>query len=177
MQRERVAHQAGEVGVAHDALLADVRMSARARVPQWNQGPLQRVFGERYVHIKALGNANYKGALGLDAGIVLNQPERGVEWATTALRSQSIILLCACKDYHECHRTTAAELLKNISAAAANQILPQLKVTGPIPGTAWIQPDGDHNLVQARLQPSGGSAVQMTLSDWNKPVTVTKPQI
>ncbi len=64
-----------------------------------------------------------------------------------------------------------------VSAEAANRILPQLKVTGPIPGTAWIQPDGDHNLVQARLQPSDGAAVQMTLSDWNKPVTVTKPQI
>lgn len=113
----RALHQ---FAVAHDALLADVRMSARARVPQWNQGPLQRVFGERYVHIKALGNANYKGALGLDAGIVLNQPERGVEWATTALRSQSIILLCACKDYHECHRTTAAELLH---AALGNPIV------------------------------------------------------
>ena len=64
-----------------------------------------------------------------------------------------------------------------VSAEAANRILPQLKVTGPIPGTAWIQPDGDHNLVQARLEPGSGEAVQMTLSDWNKPVTVTKPQI
>ena len=48
---------------------------------------------------------------------------------------------------------------------------------GRLRGTAWIEKDGDHNLVQASIQQSTGNSIQMTLSDWNKPVTVTKPQV
>ena len=45
-----------------------------------------------------------------------------------------------------------------------------------MPGTAWIEKDGDHRLVQARID-DNDSSIQMTLSDWNKPVTVTKPEV
>ena len=41
-----------------------------------------------------------------------------------------------------------------------------------MPGTAWITEDGDHELMQARLEPSPGNSVTMTLSKWGKPVTV-----
>ncbi len=73
--------------------------------------------------------------------------------------------------------TDTVKVTGQVSADAANKIVPQIKATGPVPGTAWIERDGDHNLVQARLEPSSGNAIQMTLSDWNKPVTVTKPQV
>ena len=62
-----------------------------------------------------------------------------------------------------------------VSADAVNSIAPPIAATGPIPGTAWIEKDGQHRLVQAKLEPSDGNSVQMTLSDWDKPVTVTKP--
>jgi lipoprotein LprG len=62
----------------------------------------------------------------------------------------------------------------NISADAVNKLVP-VKATGPVPGIAWIQKDGDHNLVQAEIDPSSGNSIQMTLSNWNTPVTVTKP--
>jgi lipoprotein LprG len=62
-----------------------------------------------------------------------------------------------------------------VSADAVNKIAPPIAATGPIPGTAWIEKDGDHKLVQAKLEPKEGSSVQMTLSDWDKPVAVTKP--
>lgn len=62
----------------------------------------------------------------------------------------------------------------NVSADAVNKLVP-VKATGPVPGTAWIQKDGDHNLVQAEIDPSSGNSIQMTLSNWNTPVTVTKP--
>lgn len=62
-----------------------------------------------------------------------------------------------------------------VSADAVNKIAPPIAATGPIPGTAWIEKDGDHKLVQAKLEPAAGSSVQMTLSDWDKPVTITKP--
>ena len=58
-----------------------------------------------------------------------------------------------------------------------NKIAPPIAATGPVPGTAWIEKDGDHKLVQAKLEPSSGNSVQMTLSDWDKPVTVSKPAV
>ncbi|MGV0852536.1 LppX_LprAFG lipoprotein [Mycolicibacterium phlei] len=62
-----------------------------------------------------------------------------------------------------------------VSAEAVNKIAPQIEATGPVPGTAWIAEGGDHELIQARLEPSPGNSVTMTMSDWGKPVTVTKP--
>jgi len=64
-----------------------------------------------------------------------------------------------------------------VNADAVNKIAPPIKATEPVPGTAWIAKDGDHKLVQAKLEPSEGNSVQMTLSDWDKPVTVTKPAV
>ena len=65
----------------------------------------------------------------------------------------------------------------NVSADAVNKISPQIAATGPVPGTAWIQEDGSHQLVQAKLEPSPGNSVTMTMSDWGKQVTVTKPAV
>jgi lipoprotein LprG len=64
-----------------------------------------------------------------------------------------------------------------VSADAVNKIAPPIKATGPVPGTAWIEKDGAHKLVQAKIEPSSGNSVQMTLSDWDKPVNVTKPAV
>jgi lipoprotein LprG len=63
----------------------------------------------------------------------------------------------------------------NVSAEAVNNIAPQISASGPVPGTVWIREDGDHELVQAKLEPTAGNSVTMTLSDWDKPVTVNKP--
>ncbi|WP_299558392.1 LppX_LprAFG lipoprotein [uncultured Mycolicibacterium sp.] len=62
-----------------------------------------------------------------------------------------------------------------VSADAVNKIAPQLHAEGPVPGTAWIREDGDHELVQVKLQPKPDTSITMSLSDWGKPVTVTKP--
>ncbi len=63
------------------------------------------------------------------------------------------------------------------SADAVNGLAPQLKATQPLPATMWIQENGDHQLVQAKLDQSAGNSVQMTLSNWNAPVQVTKPPV
>lgn len=65
----------------------------------------------------------------------------------------------------------------NVTADAVNKISPQIAATGPVPGTAWIAEDGDHELMQARLEPSPGNSVTMTLSKWGKPVSVDKPAV
>jgi lipoprotein LprG len=65
----------------------------------------------------------------------------------------------------------------NVSADAVNKIAPQIGATGPVPGTAWIAEEGDHALVQAKLDPAPDNSITMTLSNWGKPVTVTKPAL
>jgi lipoprotein LprG len=64
-----------------------------------------------------------------------------------------------------------------VSAEAVNKIAPPIAATGPIPGTAWIREDGNHELVQAKLETTPGNSITMTCSDWGKPVTVTKPVV
>jgi lipoprotein LprG len=63
------------------------------------------------------------------------------------------------------------------SVDAVNGLAPQLKATQPLPATMWIQETGDHQVVQAKLDQSPGNSVQMTLSNWNAPVQVTKPPV
>ncbi|MEO3760451.1 LppX_LprAFG lipoprotein [Mycobacterium sp. B14F4] len=65
----------------------------------------------------------------------------------------------------------------NVSADAVNKIAPQIGATGPVPGTAWVAENGNHELMQAKLQPSENTSVTMTMSDWGKPVSVTKPAV
>jgi lipoprotein LprG len=64
-----------------------------------------------------------------------------------------------------------------VSADAVNKIAPQLAASGPVPATAWIREDGNHDLVQAKLEPTPGNSLTMTCSDWGKSVTVTKPAV
>ena len=64
-----------------------------------------------------------------------------------------------------------------VSADAVNKIAPQIGATGPVPGTAWVAEEGNHELMQAKLEPSEGNSVTMSMSDWGKPVTVTKPAV
>lgn len=65
----------------------------------------------------------------------------------------------------------------NVAAGAVNKIAPPFRATQPVPATVWIQETGDHQLVQAKIDKSSGNSVQMTLSNWNQPVQVTKPPV
>lgn len=72
---------------------------------------------------------------------------------------------------------SAIKISGNVSADAVNKIAPSFAASQPVPSTVWIQESGDHQLVQASLQKSSGNSVQMTLSNWGQPVTVTKPPV
>ncbi|MBU3750601.1 MAG: LppX_LprAFG lipoprotein [Mycobacterium sp.] len=63
------------------------------------------------------------------------------------------------------------------SADAVNKLIPQLKAGGPLPATVWIEKAAPHQLVQAQVEQSAGNTVALTLSEWDKPVTVTKPAV
>lgn len=64
-----------------------------------------------------------------------------------------------------------------VAADAVNKLIPQLKASGPLPAMVWIEKDAPHQLVQAKVDQSEGNSVSLTLSDWDKPVTVTKPAV
>jgi lipoprotein LprG len=72
---------------------------------------------------------------------------------------------------------SAIRISGNVSADAVNKIAPPFNATKPVPATVWIQETGDHQLAQVRVDKSKGNSVQMTLSNWGQPVTVTKPQV
>jgi len=64
-----------------------------------------------------------------------------------------------------------------VGPEAVNNLIPQLNATGDLPATVWIEKDAPNQLVQAQIDQSEGNNVQLTLSDWDKPVTVTKPAV
>ncbi|MCB9408230.1 LppX_LprAFG lipoprotein [Mycolicibacterium sp.] len=64
-----------------------------------------------------------------------------------------------------------------VAADAVNKLIPQIKAGGELPATVWIEKDAPHQLVQAQVDQSEGNNVMLTLSDWDKPVTVTKPAV
>ncbi len=64
-----------------------------------------------------------------------------------------------------------------VAADAVNKLIPQLEASGPLPATVWIEKDAPHQLVQAKVDQSEGNSVSLTLSEWDKPVTVTKPAV
>lgn len=72
---------------------------------------------------------------------------------------------------------TAIQISGTVTADAVNKIAPPFNATKPVPATVWIQETGDHQLVQIKLEKTPGNTVQMTLSNWGAPVTVTKPQV
>ena len=64
-----------------------------------------------------------------------------------------------------------------IGADAVNKLIPPLKASAPLPSTVWIEQNAPNQLVQAQVDQSEGNNVQLTLSEWDKPVTVTKPAV
>lgn len=71
----------------------------------------------------------------------------------------------------------AVKITGTVSADAVNKIAPQIGAKDAVPGTAWVRKDGDKALLQAKLDIADGKSVQMTLSKWDEPVTVTKPAV
>lgn len=71
----------------------------------------------------------------------------------------------------------AVRITGTVSPDAVNKLIPQLKASGPLPATVWIEKKEPHQLVQAQVEQSAGNTIALTLSEWDKPVTVTKPAV
>ena len=71
----------------------------------------------------------------------------------------------------------SVKITGKVTADAVNKLIPQLKAGGPLPATVWIEKNAPNQLVQAQVEQSTGNTVSLTLSEWDKPVTVTKPAV
>lgn len=103
-----------------------------------------------------------------DASLILN-PETGLANVLANFSDPKA------EDREKINGAETVRITGNVSADAVNKIAPQIGATGPVPGTAWIAEDGDHKLSQVKLQTSSDTSITMTMSEWGKPVTVTKP--
>jgi len=89
------------------ALLVDIRFSPHSRVPQWESRNLKALLDPQYLWLKDLGNVNYKNG----GPIQLADGPKAAFMLAPILAHQPVILLCACKEVHTCHRKKAAEYL------------------------------------------------------------------
>ncbi|MFM8856834.1 MAG: LppX_LprAFG lipoprotein, partial [Actinomycetota bacterium] len=58
---------------------------------------------------------------------------------------------------------------------SANKLFPKARAQEPIPINVWIGRDAPNALVKTQIQPNISATVTWTLSEWGKPVTVSKP--
>jgi hypothetical protein len=89
------------------AVVADIRYSPRSRRPQWSKKRLLEILGQDYIHIRELGNSNYKGS----GPIELVSTDVGLDRLHAIHRS--VILLCACRELSICHRGIVAVLARD----------------------------------------------------------------
>lgn len=76
---------------------------------QWNRDALKKKYGKQYIHLPCFGNLNHNRP---GQPISLANPRERLDTVVHALmRGSSLMLLCACKDYEQCHRKTVYELV------------------------------------------------------------------
>lgn len=102
----RTPHELQALAKQLNAVVADIRFSPRSHIPDWSGGRLQKLLGDRYRHLPALGNRNYKVG-----HVEFVDLETGVGEVGQLLKQQPVILLCVCADLQRCHRLPAAEAI------------------------------------------------------------------
>ncbi len=105
-----------------------------------------------------------------DPGVILN-PNTGLANILTSISEPKA------DGFETIGGVPAVKITGKVTADAVNKLIPQIKAAEPIPATVWIEKDAPNQLVQAQIEPSAGASVQLTLSEWDKPVTVTKPAV
>lgn len=87
----------------YGAVLVDIRYSPWGR-PGWKRHELAALLGDRYIHLQALGNADYKSG-----GMRITDYAAGKAFLTDL--PQPAMLMCACWEPEGCHRTVVGRML------------------------------------------------------------------
>jgi hypothetical protein len=102
-----------------EGVLVDIRMTPFGSAPDWNKPELIAALGDRYVHVQALGNVNYRTG----GPIQLSDKALGVQTVEQlAAKHGAVVLMCACASYESCHRRIVAELLRGRSMAVKGEL-------------------------------------------------------
>lgn len=72
-------------------------------------------------------------------------------------------------------KITGTSSSNDIARLAGSRMGPEKATT--VPTTAWIASDGSNHLVQLQIVPVENGTVTLTMSDWGKQVTATKPPV
>lgn len=92
-----------------NCILVDIRFSPYGFSPFWNKNELENVLGEKYVHIKELGNVNYKNGKQIE----IDDLDEGMKRLEVLLEiHKNICLMCSCKNFPECHRSFLSREIK-----------------------------------------------------------------
>lgn len=116
-----------------DAIVADCRFQTNSRAAYWRRGPLMKLLGDRYAHIKHLGNENYKNG----GEIKFVSLEQGVREVGRLLVERPVILMCMCSNVETCHRTAAANAIAQALGVEVEHITEPFTGDAPRPTLAW----------------------------------------
>lgn len=105
----------------HNAFVCDIRWQRRSMQPGWSEDELSALLGNRYLPLPALGNVNYKSS-----PIELHAAKLGCDIVCDQLRAKSIILLCGCAVFADCHRATVSRLLAQRGVITQELAWPEL---------------------------------------------------
>lgn len=104
-------------------LVVDIRFSPYSANRRWDGGHLLTIFSSRnYVHVKDLGNRNYK----IPRKILYVDLDRGIEQVKSYLKEgRTIVVLCVCADHDLCHRNTVCSRLSAETGAEIIRLYPE----------------------------------------------------
>lgn len=72
-------------------------------------------------------------------------------------------------------KITGTSSSNDVARLAGRRIGPETQTQEPT--TVWIASDGSHHLVRLQFVPVENSTITLTMSDWGKQVTATKPPV
>lgn len=122
--------------IANDWQIVDIRFTPASRNPVWSRLRLTELMGERYTHLKELGNVNYKNG----GPIQLVNPASGAAVIRGYLLVRPVVLMCVCADVETCHRKNAAEYLAEALGETITHLTPvDLRASLPTPPPPPIQ--------------------------------------
>ncbi len=82
-----------------DAYLVDIRFVPNSRNPAFRQKALINALGDRYIHVQAFGNPNFR------SGGPVEIADYDAGKAALEALDKPTLLMCMCKDPATCHRT------------------------------------------------------------------------
>jgi uncharacterized protein (DUF488 family) len=106
--------------IGENGRLLDIRLNPYSRVAAWCFLAFRDRFGERYRHVRALGNLRYK----LGPPVEIADFDLGRAIVAEEALGGDVFLMCACREIHGCHRKTVSELLRAEGLSVAEVIWP-----------------------------------------------------